>query len=100
MCIELKRTVSLILSNTCFHQINAALKSKIKRITQRHETKLINLRRQQNKSTFEITTTYVKNTVHNFSSYQLSNDELTALSYGSDHHVRSNFNRNRTYTEF
>ena len=63
-------------------------------------TKVINLHRQQHKSTFGITTTYVKNTVHNFSSYQLSNEELTALSYGLDHHIPSKVNRSRIYTEF
>ena len=46
ICTELKRTVSLIILNTCFHQINIALKSKLKEITKRHVTKLINLRRQ------------------------------------------------------
>ena len=82
ICTELKHTVSLLILNTCFHQINTAMKSKLKKITQRNETKLINLHRHQRKSTFGITTTYVKNTVHNFSSYQLSNNELTALLYG------------------
>ena len=68
--------------------------------TKRHETKLIHLRRQQHKSTFRITTTYVKNTVLNFSLYQLFNDELTALSYGLDHRIPSKVNCNRIYTEF
>ena len=58
------------------------------------------MRRQQHKSTFRITTTYVKNTVLNFSLYQLFNDELTALSYGLDHRIPSKVNRNRIYTEF
>ena len=62
ICTELKCTVSLIILNKCFQQINIALKNKLKKITKRHETKLINLRRQQHKSTFAITTTYVKNT--------------------------------------
>ena len=52
ICIELKRIVSLIILNTFFHQINVALKSKRKEITTRYEAKLINLRRQENKSTF------------------------------------------------
>ena len=42
----------------------------------------------------------VKNTVHNFSSYQLSNHELTALSCGLDHHIPSKVNGKRIYTEF
>ena len=58
------------------------------------------MRRQQHKSTFRITTTYVKNTVLNFSLYQLFNDELTALSYGLDHRIPSKVNHNRIYTEF
>ena len=43
ICTELKRTVSLIILNTCFHQINIALKSKLKKITKRHDTKLTSL---------------------------------------------------------
>ena len=30
---------------------------------------------------------YIKNTAHNFSSYVLSNEEYTALSFGLDHHI-------------
>ena len=54
----------------------------------------------KHKSTFRITPIYVKNTTHNFSSYQLSNNELTALLYGLDHHIPSKVNGNRIYTEF
>ena len=51
-CTELKRT--------CFHEINLALKSKLKKIIKSHQTKLINLRRQQNKNTFGVATTHIK----------------------------------------
>ena len=44
ICTELKRTVSLIILNTCFHEINIALKSKLKKITKRYDTKLINIK--------------------------------------------------------
>lgn len=98
--IELKRIVSLIILNTFFHQINVAFKSKRKKITKRHEAKLINLRRQKNKCTFEVNTIYIENTVHSFSSYQLSHDKLTALSYGLDHRIPSKTNCNRIYVEF
>ena len=76
------------------------MKNKLKKITKRQETKLVNLHRQKNKSTFKVNTTYTKKNVHNSLSYQLSNDELTALSYGLDHHIPSKFNCNRIYTEF
>ena len=42
---------------------------------------------------------YIKNTVHNFSSYQLTTKEYTALSYGFYHHIPFKFNSNRIHTE-
>ena len=42
----------------------------------------------------------MKNTVHNFSSYQLSTDEYTASLYGLDHHIPTRLNNNRIHTEF
>ena len=45
-------------------------------------------------------TTYIKNTVHNFSLYQLTTEEYNALSYGLDHHIPCKFNNNRVHTEF
>ena len=88
ICIEFKRTVSLIILNTCFRQINIALKSKLKKITKSQETKLINLCRQQIKSTFGITPTYVKNTVH-FSSYhcQMMNFNCTIVWFRSPYSI-------------
>ena len=38
--------------------------------------------------------------VHNFSSYNLSQVEINALSYGLDHHIPTNINRNSITTEF
>ena len=42
---------------------------------------------------------HIKSTVHNFSLYQLSDDELTALSHGLDHHIPNKLNCNRIHTE-
>ena len=42
---------------------------------------------------------YIKKTVHNFSSYQLTTKEYTALSYGFYHHIPFKFNSNRIHTE-
>ena len=44
-------------------------------------------------------TTYIKNTVPNFSSYQLTTEEYTVLLYGLDHNIPCKFN-NRIHTEF
>ena len=42
----------------------------------------------------------MKHTVHNFSSYQLSEEEYKALSYGLDYHIPSQANNNVINTEF
>ena len=42
----------------------------------------------------------MKKIVHNFSSYNLSQEEINALSYGLDHHVPTNINKNSIVTEF
>ena len=42
----------------------------------------------------------MKKTVHNFSSYNLTQEEIIALSYGLDHHVPTNTNKNSIVAEF
>ena len=66
----LKRGLNLIVLNAVFHQLNVALKSKFKVVTSRHQNKLSNLGKQQNAKTIASKTHYIKNTVHNFCSYQ------------------------------
>ena len=53
----------------------------------------------QERKTDKSTTTYIKNTAHNFSSYQLATKEYI-LSYRLDHHIPCKFNNNRIHTEF
>ena len=96
----LKRSLNLVILNSVFHQLHIALKSKFKMIANRHQKRLTNLRKQQEKKTDKLTVTYIKNKVHNFSSYQLTTEEYTALSYGLDHNIPCKFNSNRIHTEF
>ena len=42
----------------------------------------------------------LKSTVHNFSSHNLTQEEHKTLSYGLDHHIPTNINRNNIKTEF
>ena len=102
ICIELKRNLSLIILNTVLQQIRVAVKSRLKNISKRYENKIFNLRKQQqfNQRSNEKVNNYIKSTVHNFSSYQLSDDKLIALSYDLDHHIQNKLNRNRIHTEF
>ena len=64
------------------------------------QKKLTNLRKQQERKIDKSTTTYAKNTVHNFSSYQLTTEDYAAHSYGLDHHIPCKFNSNRIHTKF
>ena len=100
ICNILKRSLNLVVLNAVFHQLNIALKSKFKMIANRHQKKLTNLRKQQERKTDKSMTTYIKNTVHSFLSYQLTTEEYTTLSYGLDHHIPCEFNNNRMHTEF
>ena len=43
---------------------------------------------------------YIKHTVHNFSSYILSDKEYKALNYSFDHHIPRSSNYNTVETEF
>ena len=74
----------------------------MKNISNRHENKLFKLRKEQqiNQSSNEKVNNYIKSTVHNFSSYQLSDDELTALSYGPDHRIPNKLNRKMIHTKY
>ena len=69
ICNTLKRSLNLVILNAVFHQLNIALKSKFKVIANCHQKKLTNLQKQQERNTNKSATTYIKNTVHNFSSY-------------------------------
>ena len=71
------------------HQINVAIKSRIKVITLRHGKKLHNLKLKQETINYvnERKQPYIKHPLHNFSSYVMSNEEYTALSFGLDHHI-------------
>ena len=100
ICNILKRSLNLVVLNAVFHQLNIALKSKFKMIANRHQKKLTNLRKQQERKTDKSITSYIKNTVHSFLSYQLTTEEYTTLSYGLDHHILCEFNNNRMHTEF
>ena len=100
ICNILKRSLNLVVLNAVFHQLNIALKSKFKMIANRHQKKLTNLRKQQERKTDKSMTSYIKNTVHSFLSYQLTTEEYTTLSYGLDHHIPCEFNNNRMHTEF
>ena len=99
ICNILKRVLNLVILNAVFHQLRIALKSIFKVIANHRQKKLTNLRKQQERKTGKSTTKCIKNTVHNFSSQQLTTEEYTALSYGLNQHIPCKFNSHRINTE-
>ena len=63
---RLKINLNLAILNAVVYQLNIALKSKFKVNANRHQKKLTNLWKQQERKINKSTTTYIKNTVHNF----------------------------------
>ena len=72
----------------------------VKSISKRHRKKLIKFRNRQTTPKKISENSYMKHTVHSFSSYHLSEEEYNALSYGLDYHVPSKANNNVINTEF
>ena len=78
MTIELKSSLSLVLFHTVIHQVGIAVKSKIKCIKSCHEKKPEKFHQRQLRLYRNDSRYYIKNTVHNFSSYILSSKEELA----------------------
>ena len=99
---KLRRKVTVLIYSTILHQINKAIKSKETAISTRHTKKINKLRQrqQQIRSAQNHSTTYLKHTVCNMSSYELSDEECTALSFGLDDHIPSKTDAYLIYTEF
>ena len=97
---QLKIALPMLVYTTLLHQINIAVKSRIKLITKRHEKKLSKFRKRQQKSDIKNPIQVSKNSMHNFSSYTLSDDEIMVLNYGLDQHIPYTVNYNSINTEF
>ena len=97
---QLKIALSMLVYTTLLHRINIAVKSRIKSIAKRHEKKLSKFKKRQQKSDIKNRIQVSKNTIQNFSSYTLSDDEIMALNYGLDQHIPYTVNYNSINTEF
>ena len=100
ICIQLKSVLGLFLYNALLHKVSFAVKTRQKAILKRHEKKLIKFRKNQNIVPENHKTSFAKCMVHNFSSYDLSDEEITALFYGLDTHIPTNTDNNTIATEF
>ena len=97
--IQLKMSLSMIIYSVLLNKINIAIRSRMKVIKLRHNKKICNLRKKHGIGKLSYNK-IPKNTIHNFSTYDLTKDEIQALSYGLDQHVPSNPERYKIDTNF
>ena len=84
---------------TKWSAINIANKSRMKVMKLWHNKKICNLRKRHgiDKSS---ETKPQKNMIHNFSSYEITEEEIQALSHGLGQYIPSNPDRYRINTDF
>ena len=99
LSMKLKAKVGLVLFNGVIYSLHKSFKQKSITVTKRYEKKLVKLRKDK-RLAFGENIKYIRHTVHNFSSYQLSSKEREALSFRLDEHIHSVCNRNKLCTEF
>ena len=96
---QLKTGLGVLLYNALLHQVNIAVRSRYKVISMRHQKKIVNLIKNQKNNYESNKPSLMKHMVHNFSLYPLTEDEMTALAHGLDHHIPTNINENAVFTE-
>ena len=97
--IQLKMSLSMIIYCVLLNKINIAIRSRMKVIKLRHNKKICSLRKKHGIDKLSYNK-IPKNIIHNFSTYDLTKDEIQALSYGLDQHVPSNPERYKINTDY
>ena len=93
--------LGLFLFYALVHQIEIAVKRQSRAIRCSHEEKMTKFFKVQKRDNFTNKPRHImKKVVHNFSSYNLSQEEINALSQWLGHHVQTNINKNSIVTEF
>ena len=95
-CTQQKMSLSLMVYSVLLNTINIAIQSRVKVIKLRHNKKICNLRKQHGIDKLSKTKP-PKNVIHNFSSYDLTEEEIQALSHGLDR-IPSNPDRSKVNT--
>ena len=97
---KLKSTLSDLTYLALMYKIGKLSEGKYQQIQTRQTKKLSKLRSSKTNDEFDENREFIKQTIHNFSSYELNDDEKIALSFGLDQHIPSKLNNNEVQTEF
>ena len=91
-----------LLNENCYYVVTSQLIYKANELVGFHSTKAFIKKCfwKDKRLTFGENIKNIRDTVHNFSSYQPLSKEEEALSFGLDEHIPSVCNRNKFFTEF
>ena len=71
-----------------------------KKLVDKCAKKMHNLLNSKQLTYLKKKSSFITNTIHNLSSYQLTSEETLALSHGLEQHIPTNLNKNDVQTEF
>ena len=97
---HLKSALSFLEYKAIQYRLRSNVSKRIKKWKALQSKKLENLRKKETRNKDAQETNRLPNIVHNFSSYQLSNEEQKALSYGLDHYIPERIDKRRLEVEF
>ena len=95
---RLKEKLSYLEHKAVQYRLHSNIKKWIKKWKATQEKKLNNLRKEENSNMTNPAP--LPNIIHNFSSYQLSEEERKALAHGLDHYIPDRIDRRRLEVEF
>ena len=87
--MQLKMSLSLMVYSVLLNRINIAIISRVKVIKLLQNKKICNLRKRHGIDKLS-NSKPPKNVIHNFRSYDFTEEEIQALSHGLDQHIPSN----------
>ena len=92
--------MSELLKLALMYKYTKSISSRREKLAEKHQNKLNELERTKSNLSFRKNRTFISNTIHNLSSYELTTDEKLALSNGLEQHIPSQLNKNDIQTEF
>ena len=97
---QLSTELSFIAHQSLKYRVRNLVRTKKKQWKKTHAKKMENLKAQLRNSNLVVNEEFKRNVVHNFSSYDLKDEEVEALSFGIDHYIPVKTDKRRIEVEF
>ena len=100
LSMKLNAELGFVAYQSLKYRVRGVVRTKREGWKATHEKKLENLKACLRNGNPVVNNDFAKNVVHNFSSYQLSQEKIQALSYGIDHYIPVKIDKRRVEVEF